>query len=584
MACVPAFLARRRGRSIALSALILSCASALALGDGVLGAEWLLWGLPGGLAAAWLALAAHRAWFFPPVLMRAERLWASGAPVAEVLAVSGPLALALGEVGYRAMMLRSWAHFAAGRPGPAAESAFAAHSARMPLWARAPLRVCAKLMARGWRAPEALLVRLAPEAPMACWLRLERMEAAKCAGKGAERDAESDRLGWELLLDCAQSSPDDPLFLDACLRRALGRLEVNMDGRAAPLSGPEARALLELSMTLLLRRHNDPRLPWDRAGLAAHLQREGRSEAVLALCGGLPPAHRTPDLWLLEARAWGRLGDVGSARATIDAAVRVHPASHPLWMEAYRIAMARKDGAAARRSLDRARKCMGAAGDGPGRWEYELAKSEYFYWVEGRADAAMAHLSRVPGAYAESRRPRFAALMLLSKGDFEGAYAKISDLLKAAPNDIDLMLMQSEAMAGMGAWEALLPHLDSMGDDARERAAYWHLRGLAGKCLSDHGRAREDLERAAWMDSSNIRFVLAAGGACIDLGEHERSEQHWRRALRLDPHNGGALLRLAESRELQGDAAAAKSLLRECLVHHPDSAAAQEMLARLDTN
>jgi tetratricopeptide (TPR) repeat protein len=220
----------------------------------------------------------------------------------------------------------------------------------------------------------------------------------------------------------------------------------------------------------------------------------------------------------------------------------------------------------------------------PDRWEYELAKSEYFYWVEGRADAAWAHLARVPDAFVERQRPRFTAIMLLAKGDFEEAYGKISELLKATPNDVYLRLMQSEAMAGMEAWEALLPHLDSMGDDARERAAYWHLRGLASQRLSNHGQAREDLERAAWMESSCLRFVLAAGRACAYLDEHERGEQHWRRALKLDPHNGEALFHLAESRELHGDAAAAKSLLRECLTHHPDSRAAQEMLARLDTN
>jgi len=213
-----------------------------------------------------------------------------------------------------------------------------------------------------------------------------------------------------------------------------------------------------------------------------------------------------------------------------------------------------------------------------------LAKSEYFYWVEGRTDAAWTHLSRVPDAFVENQRPKFTALMLLSKGDFEEAYGKISELLKAGPGDADLRLMQSEAMAGMDAWEALLPHLDSMGDDVRERAAYWYLRGLANKRLSNHGQGREDLERAAWMESSNLRFVLAAGHACIDLGEHVRSEQHWRRALKLDPHNGDALLRLAESREMHGDVAAAKALLRECLVHHPDFQTAQETLQRLDTN
>jgi hypothetical protein len=361
MSRVLSFLARRRGWLVASLLLAVSCVSAFGFGDGLYDAGWLLLGLSGGLVAVWLGLGIRQAWIFPPILRRAERLWASGAPIAEVLAASAPLAVAVGETGYRAMTLRAWAHFAAGRRGLAVESASRARLARRPLWARPPLRICLKLDARGWKWPEAALRRLAPEIPTVCW--------------PSHRPRQ---LGWKALLDCVPFAADDPLFLEACMERALERLELNMGG-AAPAAGPEARALLELSMTLLVRRHNDPRLPWDRVRLAAYLQRERRFEAVLALCGGLPPAYRPPDLWLMEARTWGQLGDIGSARTTIDAAVRVHPASYPLWMEAYRIAMARKDGATAKRSLDRASGCMGARGGGPDRWEYELAKSEYFY-------------------------------------------------------------------------------------------------------------------------------------------------------------------------------------------------------------
>jgi tetratricopeptide (TPR) repeat protein len=567
-----AFLVRRRvWRTLVSLILVWACVSSLEFGGDGRG-----WTMTLDFAAVAFVFAMRQLWAFPPILKEAEHLWASGAPIAEVLAVGDPLVAATGETGYRAMMLMSWTHFAAGRRDLAAVSAMRAHLARKPLWLGVPLRVCLRLGARGWGWPEKMLLRFAPEAPKARWLRAENASAGKSDG--------ADQLGWKLLQDHIPFAADDPLFLEMCMKRALERLGSNMGGQTAPLSGPEARALLERSMTLLVRRHNDPRLPWDRTGLAAYLLRERRFETVLALCGGLPPAYRPPELWLLEARTWGQLGDVGSARTAIDAAVKVQPASYPLWMEAYRIAMARKDGATAKRSLDSASRCMGAGGGGVDRWEYELAKSEYFYWVEGRADTAWTHLSRVPDAFVESQRPKFTALMLLSKGDFEEAYGKISELLKARPNDTDLRLMQSEAMAGMDAWEALLPHLDSMGDDVRERAAYWHLRGLANQRLSNHGQGREDLERAAWMESSNLRFVLAAGRACVDLDEHERGEQHWRRALKLDPHNSEALLRLAEYMELRGDAAAAKSLLRECLMHHSDAQAAQEMLLRLDTN
>ena len=549
---------------------------AIRFGDGLRDLKWLAIGLLSGLIVVGLSVAARQAWVLPPIYKHVELLWASGAPIAEVLAVSGPLKLTVGEIGYRGAMLRSWAYFASDKRHYAAREAQEAHLVRKPWWLRWPARICLGLKGRGWRWTETLLASLAPDLPDVRWRLAEAIFATK--------DKETDALGWKLLLDAIPNALDNPLFLEGCMARSLERLALNQGGSMVPLSGPEARELLERSMTLLIRRHNDPRLPWDRVGLADYLLKERRHGAVLTLCGGLPPAYRSADLYLIEARTWGELGDLNSARMAIDTAVRVHPASYQLWMEAYRIAMAGKDGAAARRSLEQASKYVGKQSPVPARWEYELARSEYFFWVEGKPDAAWTHLAEVPEKFVENYRPRFTAQMLLSKRSYEEAYNKISDLLKAQPNDIDLQLMRSEAMAGMEAWEALLPHLDSMGDDARERAAYWYLRGLANKRLSNHGQAREDLERAAWMESFNLRYVLDAGRACIELGEWERSEQHWRRALKLDLHNREALWRLAESREAQCDIAAAKSLLRECLIHHPDFQPAQEMLLRLDMN
>jgi len=553
-----------------------SCTFAIRFGGGLHDFKWLFGGLSCGLVVIGLSLAGRQAWILPPILKRAEFMWASGAPVAQVLSAARPLTIAVGEIGYRGLMLRSWAYFAIGQRNIAAKEAALAHLARKPWWIRWPVRLCARLGEFKWRWPETLVVALAPNLPHVSLLKFERAIATK--------DKETDAPGWKLLLDRAPYASDDPLFLEACMMWALERLVLNQSGGRVPISGPEARALLERSMTLLINRHNDPRLPWNRGALADYLLRERRHGLVLTLCGGLPPAFRSVNLWLAETRAWGELGNLGSAWAAIDAAVRVHPASYKLWMESYRIAMARGDGAAARRSLEHASKCIGKQSAGPDRWEYELARSEYFFWIEGKTDAAWTHLAEVPEKFVETFSPKFTAQMLLAKKSFEDAYNKISELLKTKPNDIDLRLMQSEAMAGMEAWEALLPHLDSMGDDVRERADYWYLKGLANKNLANHGQCREDLERAAWMESFNLRYVIGAGYACIELDEYERSEQHWRRALKLDPHNKEALLRLAESRELHHDNAAAKSLLRECLIHHPDFQEAQEMLLRLDMN
>ncbi|MDR0498340.1 MAG: hypothetical protein LBH03_01235 [Holophagales bacterium] len=537
---------------------------------------WLTAGLLCGFVIVGLAVLCRQIWILPRILRRVDIMWASGAPVAEVLAVSRPLIVGVGEVGYRGRILRAWAYFACGQRDLAVTEAVSAHLARQSWHIRWLVHGCYRLRAFGWLWPETALIALAPNLPHVCWLRTEKAASAK--------DDASEPLIWELLLECVPCASDDPLFLDACMTRALNRLTFNQTKRSTPVSGPEARALLERSMTLLMHRHSDPRLPWDRCALANYLLRERRHASVLALCGGLPPAFRSVDLWLVESRTWGELGDIDSAWAAIDAAVRVHPDSHKLWMEYYQIAMARKDGIAARKSLEQAHKYIGKQTFGPDRWEYEMARAEYLFWVEGKSDAAWVRLAAVPEKFLKNRRPRLKAQILLSKASFEEAYKKISDLLTAQPDDTELQIMQAEAMAGMDAWEALLPHLDSMGDNARGRADYWRLKGLTNKHLGSLGQSREDIERAAWMEPFNLRYVIDAGYACVELGEHTRGEQHWRRALKLDSFNREALVRLAESREIHHDIPAAKALLRECLTHHPDFQAAQEMLLRLDTN
>ena len=537
---------------------------------------WMLGWFLLGLVAIKLLLLAHQNWVLLPLLMKVEKLWAQGIPISVVLEASKPLSSANGVIGYRGMMLRSWAYFANGQRNHAAFEARSAHAVKRPWWLRWPVNVCYLLKRFNWSWPSSAIAFLIPLDTEICWHKAEKAFDSK--------NAEIDSMGWRLLLECLSVASDDAQFLDTCMAKALERLEYNQSGSKPPISGPEARAVLERSMNLLTHRHSDPRLPWSRTRLAQYLSKERRYGSVLALCGALPPAFRPVELWVVEARTWGQLGDLSCAWATVDSAIKVHPASYRLWMETFKIAMARGDGSTANRSLEHASRYISSQCAITERWEFHLARSEYFYWVEGNTDAAWKQLAKVPDSILEDYRPDLKARILLSKRLFEEAYKKISELLETHPNNTDFVLMQSEAMAGMGAWEALLPHLDSMGDEAREKAVYWHIKGLANKKMANEVQGREDLERAAWMDPFNIPYVISAGMACLELGESIRSEQHWRRVLKIDPRNREALLRLAETREIQYDIATAKSLLRECLNYYPDFARANEMLMRLEAN
>jgi tetratricopeptide (TPR) repeat protein len=576
MQCLIFFLVRRLWL-ITLLLIALSFVYAFKFGNGLQSLVWPLYLLSGAfIIIQGLALAIRRIWIMPKTLSQTELLWASRAPVLEVLAASKPLSAAVGEVGYRGRMIRSWAFFALSQRQIAVVLAEYAYIARESWWVRWPVRICQNFNKPGRRWPNALSAALLPQNPYFCRLKAEKAIASK--------DSATVSQGWRLMLDCVSFACDDPMFLDDCMAKALNRLKSNQSGARQPMSGPEARALLERSMAMLTQRHGDPRLPWDRGRLAAYLSKERRDEAVLTICGGLPPAFRSVDLWLLEARTWGRLGDLRCAWVAIDNAVKVHPKSYHLWLETYRIAMARSDAQTALKSLEYAGKYVADQCAPHDRWEFDLAKSEYFFWVAGNTEAAWKHLSTVPENIVEECRPLFKAQMLLSQKSFEDAYSKISELLMAQPNNIDLQLMQSEAMAGMDAWEALLPYLDSMGEEAKERASYWHLKGLANKRMANPGQSREDFERAAWMESFNIQYMIDAGSACVELEEYARSEQYWRRVLKLDSHNREALLGLASAMEAHHDIAAAKSILRECLIHHPDFQSANEMLLRLDAN
>ena len=145
-------------------------------------------------------------------------------------------------------------------------------------------------------------------------------------------------------------------------------------------------------------------------------------------------------------------------------------------------------------------------------------------------------------------------------------------------------MLQADCLAGLEAWEALSPFLDGLGEVARTRSAYWHLRGLALANLGNPLPARQDLERAARMDPTSLRYLLDAGHACAELGEWERAEGHWRQALQSDSQSEEALIQLAEARRELQDPEGSRRYLRECLLHHPESEDAQVRLAELEAN
>lgn len=530
--------------------------------------SWTGWALAGALLlGAWLGWAFRQAWTYPALLGRAETLWATGAPASLVAEGLARASLATGELGYRIHLLRAMAHLSLGYQDRAWLDSLQAQLARLPAWKRllvglafrkVPDTPSPRRLAWGER-----LIRLAPR-----MARLRHLQGILWLRSGS---AEAMPAAWRHFAEALPLAWDDPLVLEDLL---LAGLQHGQEG------------LAEVALAVLMTRHGDPRLPWDRGAAGLFLLRNERYVEALALVQGLPPERRTqPLLWLCESVARRQLGDREGAWRVAEAAVQQLPEAFRLWMERYQIALDRHCDDVALQSLDQAWQTIPGGPEGDSlRQEWRLRRAEFALWWEDQPDFAQELLAAVPVDQQGGHQPPLRLQILVAQGSYETAYQEVVQLLAGEPADVDLLLLQADCLAGMEAWEALLPYLNGLGEDCRERPEFWHLRGLAQAHLGEPTPARLDLERAVRMDPRSLRYLLDAGHGCAELGDWDRAEGHWRQALQLDPQAEEALIHLAEARQGLDDLEGARRYLRECLLHHPDSQDAQTRLAELEAN
>jgi len=543
------------------------------------GSSWVReWSLPLAYAcasaSAWLGWGVRQAWLHPGRLRRAERVWHSGGYASEVTDLLSGVHAATGELGYRVWLLRAQADLALGYRNLAWSESEEAHLARVPLWLRPFLRAYLRSIPGRSRASllrsSRIWLRLAPRMPRLKWV---------LAIQFFRQDTPADRdRAWELLLDALPDAAEDPLLLEDLMLALLGRLEQDED--------TVSTSALERVLDMLLHRHGLPRLGWDRVPPALHLLRQSRFAEALALARSQPTDLHTEMLWLVRAAAQRGLRELEEAWRTTQQALDVFPDSFRLWMMREDLALESQRQPEALEALRKAETLMARTGhlaDEQQR-EWHTRRAEYAYWVELDSEEAARHLEFLPQGVDGEGRPPLRLLILLELGRFDEVHREVAPLLAAGPGNPELQLLLAKSLAGMEAWEPLLEHLESLGEAAKERSDFWHLRGICRSHSGDAFRAREDLERCAQMEPDNLEFLLDAGHASAELGDWERSEYHWRQVLRRDERNEEALLQLAEARRTLHDLDGAKRLLRECLLHHPENPAAQAMLAELDAN
>lgn len=508
----------------------------------------------------------HAHWVLPRALRKAEIRWDSGAPASEIRDLLPTPRFATGEIGYRVHFLLGCANFALGFRNQAWSDFLQAQFVRLPLGKRLLVQPFFRRLPkeiREWRFRYGrMLLRLAPTMP-----QIPHRLGILYLRRNSEGDLD---LAWKHFRAVLPLAAEDPLLLEDLMLAALSHGEL---------------PIAEQALAWLMQRHGDPRLPWDRSTPSAYLLQQHRAADALALFRSLPMAFRTePWHWAGEARALRSLGDDQGAWSSLEAGLAQFPDSFRLWMERHQMAMEGGRVEEARHCLERAERSLPSGDDSERRWEWQARRAEFAYGVEGDSLAAWEFLRTVPANRRGSMTPPLDLELQVALGDYENALARCKALLEERPGDPSLLLLQGDCLAGLEAWPALQDFLESLGPEPRKRAAFWHLKGLA---LGHQGEAlasRMDLERAAMMDSDELHLVLDAGHACADLGEWERSENHWRQALHLDRTCEEALVQLAECRSALHDSEGARRLLRECLVHHPDSTQAQERLSELESN
>lgn len=542
-----------------LAGLILSYA--LILGATTLLVQDLgIWGLAVSLAAIAAGAFIRAAFVTRPRLKRAEAAWAKGALSSEVLELLPPAGG--GEAGRQVHLLRARTNFALGFRDAAWAAYREADLARVA-W---PLRSLARLPFRSLPdSPSSFRVRM-----IGALIRVIPHSARlnHLLGLIHLRRKEPD-LAWIRFEAALPLAFEDALLLEDLMRAGFSLNREDLGERA---------------LSLLLARHGDPRLPWDRPAALHFLLTKGRMLDALALARPIPADLRGHPLhWLGEAIPLKALGNLEAAWGSLDAGLKRLPQAFPLWMERSKLALELQRDDEALAALGQAERSLPEGAEGP-RQEWALRRAEAAWWIEGDAEAAWSFLTDLPEHIQGDQHPPLRLQLLAALGRHEEAMAAVKVLLADRPKDEALLLLQADCMAGMEAWSDLLPFLDALPLRAREQASYWHLRGLALAHLNDHLGARMELERAARMDPSRIRHLLDAGHACAELGEWARAEAHWRQALELEPDSEEALIQLSDARRELHDTEGSRRYLRECLVHYPDSADAQDRLAELETN
>jgi len=198
-------------------------------------------------------------------------------------------------------------------------------------------------------------------------------------------------------------------------------------------------------------------------------------------------------------------------------------------------------GAAPAAALDAARAWEAEGGGGPARHCAALA----LIGLDRPAEAAQ-RLGEL-GAELTAARPTLAAEALgqagqawLLAGQAERALAAQDAALALAPDDVELRIDRSLALALVGAYRRALDDLDLAQALAPDRAEVLVLRASAHRLLDEPAAALADIERALTLAPQDPEALLERGMSRRLAGDDSGARADWQAVLALAPDGAAA--------------------------------------------
>ena len=361
----------------------------------------------------------------------------------------------------------------------------------------------------------------------------------------------------------------EPRLVEARLLLAQALLD---DGRVAPAAvevrkamefgGPQeqlvplaARVLLaEGRAQLLLERFGSTALaqPAAQATLQtqlalAHLWLDDRPRGEAALRAALATEPALVEARLLQARVLAADKDLAGARRVLDEVLQQHPDSHDAWIARGDLLHDEGDGGA-EAAPQAYRKALALRKDSIPGYVGLIAT------LLGRRqfEEAAAEIARFKSAHPDHPRARtLETTLALHKGDIKQARELAQALLKAAPQDVQLLQLAAAVESQGGSPMQAMAHLSKAVHLAPNLPGMRQWLAQAQLQAGEPARALETLQPLL-PEPSDTRSLTLAAQAHEQQAQLEQAEQYYRRAAQHDPADLRTRTALALTRFARG--------------------------------